>query len=139
MFCNKPPGFPEEPGNCICVPSSQAVLTPAPQHRGCRLPRLGASNIPAVFFLPPGKAKAPNMPTRKIRTFVFNMNIALAKKMDWPVPVSPWSPSRGFWWVWGSRCSPGLVPAARARSPAAMLAGVQPCRIPSGSGYPSIL
>lgn len=70
-FCNKPPGYPEEPGNCMCVPSSQAELAPAPRRQGCRLPSPGASNIPAVFFLPPGKAKAPNVPTRKIRTFVF--------------------------------------------------------------------
>lgn len=94
-FCNKPPGYPEEPGNCMCDPSSRAVLAPAPCRQGCRLPSPGASNIPAVFFLPPGKAKAPNVPTRKIRSFVFNMNVALAKKMDWLVPVSPWSPSRG--------------------------------------------
>lgn len=98
-FVRKLRGFPRSLGIA-------RVLPPPGQHPpgGHRFPRPGASNIPAVFFLPPGKAKAPNVPTRKIRTFVFNVNVALAMKMDLPVPGSPWSPSPGSWGgIWGSR------------------------------------
>lgn len=82
------PGFPWSLGIALAS-LLPAALAPAPRCRRC-LPRLAASNIPAVFFLPPGKTKASNVPTRKIHVFGFNTSIALAKKDGSACSCLPW-------------------------------------------------
>lgn len=87
-FVTTLPGFPRSLG--IALRSLLlAAVAPAPRRWRC-LPRPAASNIPAVFFLLPGKAKAPNVPTRKIRVFGFNMSVALAEKDGSACSRLPW-------------------------------------------------